>query len=270
MRMIKALANPYLFSILTLIFLVSILGCQNDEGKTILIKGNVDNTSATVQALVNGQVVDTDDTDSNGNYRVMVSNNAERVELRFMTNTFNVGRVIPLTPDSEVIFDVSIEPAVITINNWQVIQERLKLSGNDTITFDGPEADFSINGSGKDCIRLKGSSVLDISARNITVVDCGDGLITEGSTSLTFDAVENVNITTRTNGIRSSNDSSVFISSDNGIIISSNTANGIRSTGTSEVILDPQVTCTIFGSTNAISEGSNAFIDPDGCVLING
>ena len=268
--MIRTLANPYLFSILTLIFFVSILGCENDEGKKIEIKGNVQNTSATVEALVNGQLVDSDDTDSNGNYRVRVSNNANSVELRFITNTFNVGRVIPLTPDSEVIFDVSIEPGVITINNWQVIQQRLKLTGNDTITFNGPEANFSINGSGKDCIRLKGSSVLDISARNITIVDCGDGLITEGSSSLTFDAVEDVNVTARTNGIRSSNDSSVSISSDNGIFITSNQANGIRSTGTSEVILDPQVTCTIFGSVSAISEGSNAFIDPDGCVLING
>lgn len=268
--MIKAFANPYLFSIVTLIFLVSIVGCENDEGKKILIRGNVDNTSATVEAIVNGELVDSDDTDANGNYRVRVSNNAERVELRFVTNTFNVGRVIQLTPDSQVIFDVSIEPEVLTINNWQVIQDRLKLSGNDTITFNGPEADFSINGSGKDCIRLKGSSVLEISARNITVVDCGDGLITEGSSSLTFDAGENVNVTARTNGIRSSNDSSVSISSDNGIFISSNQANGIRSTGTSEVILDPLVTCTIFGSVNAINEGSNAFIDPDGCVLISG
>ncbi len=268
--MIKALANPYVFSILTLIFIVSFLGCENDETKKIVINGNVENTSATVEAVVNGQVVDSVDTDANGNYRVSVSNNANSVQLRFVTNTFNVGRVIQLTPDSEVIFDVSIEPGVITINNWQVIQERLKLSGNDTITYNEPDADFSINGAGKDCIRLKGSSVLDISARNITVVDCGEGLITEGSTSLTFDAVEDVNITARSNGIRSSNDSSVFISSDNGIFISSNTANGIRSTGTSEVILDPQVTCTIFGSTNAISEGSSAFMDPDGCVLING
>ena len=268
--MIKALGNSYLFPILTLLCFVSFVGCENDEGKKIVIKGNVDNTSATVEAIVNGQVVDSDDTDSSGNYRVRVSNNAERVELRFITNTFNVGRVIQLTPDSEVIFDVSIGPAVITINNWQVIQDRLKLSGNDTITYNEPDADFSINGSGKDCIRMKGSSVIDISARNITVVDCGEGIITEGSSSLMFDAVEDINITARSNGIRSRNDSSVFLSSDVGIFISSNTANGIRSTGTSEVILDPQVTCTIFGSTSAISEGSSAFIDTDGCVLTNG
>lgn len=268
--MIKQLGNSCLLSILTLLFLVSFVGCENDESKKIVIKGNVDNTSATVEAIVNGQVVDSVDTNINGNYRVRVSNNANSVQLRFVTNTFNVARVIQLTPDSQVIFDVSIDPGVITINNWQVIQERLKLSGNDTITYNEPDADFSINGSGKDCIRLKGSSVLDISARNITVVDCGEGIITEGSSSLTFDTVEDINITARSNGIRSRNDSSVFLSSDNGIFISSNTDNGIRSGGTSEVILDPQVTCTIFGSSNAINEGSSALIDPDGCVLISG
>lgn len=268
--MIKALGNSYLFSILTLLFLVSFAGCENDEAKKIVIKGNVDNTPATVEAIVNGQVVDSVDTNANGNYRLMVSNNADSVQLRFVTNTFNVARVIQLTPDSEVIFDVSIEPGVITINNWQVIQKRMKLSGNDTITYNEPDADFSINGSGRDCIHMRGSSVLDISARNITVVDCGEGLITEGSSSLTFDAVEDINITARSNGVRSRNDSSVFLSSDNGIFISSNTDNGIRATGTSEVILDPLITCTIFGSSNAISEGSTAVIDPDGCVLISG
>ncbi len=268
--MIKALDSSYLFSILTLFLLVSIAGCENDETKKILIKGNVDNTSATVEAIVNGQVVDSSDTDANGNYRLRVSNKDTSVQLRFVTNTFNVGRVIQLTPDSEVIFDVSIEPGVITINNWQVIQERLKLSGDDTITYNEPDADFSINGSGKDCVRMKGSSVLEISARNITVVDCGEGLIAEGSSSLIFDAVEDINITARNNGIRSRNDGSVILSSDNGIFISSNTENGIRSTGNSEVIVDPQVTCTIFGSINAISSSSTAFIDPDGCVLISG
>jgi hypothetical protein len=268
--MIKALGNSYLFPILTLLFLLSFIGCENDESKKIVIKGNVDNTSATVEAVVNGQVVDSVDTDANGNYRLRVSNNADSVQLRFVTDTFNVARVIQLTPDSEVIFDVSIEPGVITIDNWQVIQERLKLSGEDSITYNEPDADFSINGSGKDCIRIKGSSVIDISARNITVVDCGEGIIAEGSSSLMFDAVEDINITARSNGIRSRNDSSVFLSSDNGIFVSSNTENGIRSTGTSEVILDPQVTCTIFGSNNAISASSSAFIDPDGCVLING
>jgi hypothetical protein len=268
--MIKVLENSYLFAMLTLLFLVSLAGCQNEESKKIVIKGNVDNTPATVEAIVNGQVVDSDDTNANGNYRVSVSNNANSVQLRFVTNTFNVARVIQLTPDSQVIFDVSIEPGVITINNWQVIQERLKLSGNDTITYNEPDADFSINGSGKNCIHMKGSSVVDISAKSITVVDCGEGIITEGSSSLAFNAVENINITARSNGIRSTNDSSVFLSSDIGIFVSSNTANGIRSAGTSQVTLDPQVTCTIFGSTNAISEGSSASIDPDGCVLISG
>jgi hypothetical protein len=268
--MIKTLANPYLFSILTLLFLVSFVGCENDESKKIIIKGNVDNTAATVEAIVNGQVVDSDDTDANGNYQLKVSNNAASVQLRFVTNTFNVGRVIQLTPDSQVIFDVSIEPAVITINNWQVLQDRLNLSGNDTITYNEPDADFTIDGSGKNCIHMKGSSVIDLSARNITIVDCAGGIITESSSSLTFDAVQNINITARSNGVSSRNDSSVFMSSDNGIFISSNTATGIRASGTSEVTLDPQLTCTIFGSTTAISEGSSAMIDPDGCVLIGG
>jgi hypothetical protein len=269
--MIKALGNSYSFPILTLLFLVSLVGCESDETKKIIIKGNVQNTSATVEAIVNGQVVDSVDTDANGNYRLRVSNNADRVQLRFVTNTFpEVAIVIQLTPDSEVIFDVSIEPGDITILNWQVTQERLKLSGDKIITYNEPEADFTINGSGKDCIRMKGSTVIDISARNITVVDCGEGIITEGSSNLMFGAVENINITARSNGIRSKNDSSVFLSSDNGIFISSNTENGIRSTGTSEVILDPQVTCTIFGSNNAISAGFTASIDPNGCVLIDG
>ena len=166
--MIKALANLHLLSILTLLLFLSFASCENDEGKKIVIRGNVDNTPATVEAIVNGQVVDSDDTNANGNYRVSVSNKANSVQLRFLTNAFNVARVIQLTPDSQVIFDVSIEPAVITINNWQVTQKRLGLSGKDTITYNEPEADFSIDGSGKNCIHMRGSSIVDISARNIT------------------------------------------------------------------------------------------------------
>jgi len=266
----KVSSKPHLFPILIFLFLVSFIGCENDEGKQIVIKGNVDNASATVEAIVNGQIVDSADSDANGNYRLRVSNDTDIVQLRFETNTFNVARVIQLTPDSQVIFDVSIEPAVVTINNWQVIQKRLKLSGNDAITYKEPDADFSINGVGKDCITMKGSSIIDISARNITLVDCGEGIIAEGSSSLMFNTVENINISARSNGIRSRNNSTLFLSSDNGIFISSNTDNGIRAMGTSEVKLDPQVTCTIFGSNRAISQGPDAFIDPNGCILIDG
>lgn len=266
----RAIGSPRLFPTIALLFLAFFMACENDESKKIVISGNIDNASATVEAVVNGQLVDSDDTDADGNYRVRVSNNADRVELRFITNAFNVGRVIQLTQDSEVIFDVSIGPGVISINNWQVLQQRLKLSGDDSITYNEPGADFSLNGSGKDCIQLRGSSIVDISARNLVLVDCGEGIIAEGSSSLTFEAVENINITSRSNGIRTGNSSYVFLSSENGIFISSNAANGIKATGTSAVILEPELTCTIFGLDNAINEGSKALIDPDGCVLING
>ncbi|MBI4228793.1 MAG: hypothetical protein HY693_03620, partial [Deltaproteobacteria bacterium] len=67
-------SKSHLFPILIALFLVSLIGCENDEGKQIVIKGNVHNASATVEAIVNGQIVDSADTDANGNYRLRVSN----------------------------------------------------------------------------------------------------------------------------------------------------------------------------------------------------
>ena len=55
---------------------------------------------------------------------------------------------------------------------------------------------------------------------------------------------------------------------DNNIFITSEKENGIRASGASIVIVDPQNNCTITGAKNAINQSGTSMVDPDGCTLV--
>ena len=159
---------------------------------------------------------------------------------------------------------------MVTILNFQIFQDRIRISGNDTFVFTDEDADFIIDGMGSDCIIAKGNSIIDISVNNITLADCGEGIRAVKNSDVRLETTLDINITAFNNGVRGENSSFVSLTSNNSIFISSDNANGIRTTGNSSVIVDPTSACTIFGGENAISEGGNSNIDTDICSLAAG
>ena len=254
--------------ILILSLSIYLISCE-DEGdeKRVLINGNVDNTTARVLAIIDGLEVDSDVTDNDGDFRLRVPSEFSDVELQFETDDFDAETEISITPDSEVTFDVSLAPDSVTILNFQIFQNRIRISGNDTFIFTETEADFIIDGKGSDCIIAKGNSIIDISVDNITLADCGEGIRAVKNSHVLLETTLDINITAFSNGVRGGDNSFVSLTSNNSVFISSDNDNGIRTTGNSSVMVDPTTACTIFGGENAISEGGNSNIEADGCSL---
>ncbi|MDA2920223.1 hypothetical protein MYX76_12160 [Desulfobacterota bacterium AH_259_B03_O07] len=265
-----SLNSVCLIPVLLILLSINLISCDDDGAKKITINGNVENATAEVTATVNGREVDRTATNSNGDFQIIVPNGFNDVLLRFVTLDFEVARIFKTTPDSKVNLVVSIEPDLITIIGWQILQGRIKLSGSDTFLFEETEVDFSINGRSNDCIRTKSDSFFEITVKSVTLANCGVGVRTEGTSDVIFQTDEDINLTARSDGIRSRNDSFVRLTADNSIFVSSDRENGIRAQETSVVRVEPTNTCTIFGANKAINAGSNATIDPDGCTLVDG
>ena len=104
-----------------------------------------------------------------------------------------------------------------------------------------------------------------------------EGINAENSATVIFESDEDIRKSAKKNGIKSNNNAVVRIAQtvtpiDNNIFIASLNENGIRAAGSSEVIIDPENTCTISGGTSkpAINQSGAATVDPDGCTLSNG
>jgi len=228
-----------------------------------------------VRAERNGEKVASDTTNSDGDFTLKVRDGA--ITLEFETSTFTVARMFTITEDSEVLLIVSLGPNQILVDNWEVLQDPIRCDNNQNfiITNDVNLVDFTINGNGKDCIRAKGDCLIDIEAQNIILNDCNEGLIAEGSASVTLEAlafptlIPTLTINAESNGIHTKGDSTVTLIGGN-ISVTSTGADGIRAEDSSDVEIQPSGLCTIEGSDDAIQKDGTATVDSDGCTLVIG
>ena len=107
------------------------------------------------------------------------------------------------------------------------------------------------------------------------MLGCDRGLDASNQSTITLEADESINITAKKDGIRTKNNSVVFVGQTavpiaNTVFITSNREIGIRSFGDSSVVIDPQLTCAISGAKAAIRENDSSSIDTDGCTLVGG
>lgn len=209
-----------------------------------------------------------------GEFKLRFKPNFNTIRLEFEGPDYNLSRNISVTRDSEVDLDVIIQisPANITFTNWTVFQDRIRANDFDEVLFNSTEADFNIDGKGGDCIRASGDSRVEITARTISLIDCKEGISAASFGLVILEADEDISLIANQDGIRSRDNTFVRVSMtsnpvDNNIFITSLKQNGIRSSGSSEVIVDPQNNCTITGSKNAISQSGTSIVDPDGCTL---
>jgi len=225
----------------------------------------------------NGRTLDSDITDEFGNFSLRFTSETGMVTIRFEDTGFNLARVIKVTDDSVVTLDVDIDlvtPAII-FTSWGVLQDRLQLNNNEEFTFDELEANFSINGDGRNCVSTSGSSIVFVRVKSITIFGCDRGLDSSNQSIITLEADEAINITSDGDTIRTNNSSMVFVgqtiaSTGNTVSISSNRNFGIRSFETSTVVINPQGTCTISGADGATRENDSSSITTGSCTLVGG
>jgi hypothetical protein len=217
-----------------------------------------------------------DRTNQSGEFRLTYKpNNDLNTTIEFEGEDFTLARGISVTEGSDVTLDEIIDTITpeIIFTEWIVDQRRLTLSSFDQVIFNDTEATFRIDGKNKNCIRAKGESRVEITARSISFINCSEGITTSSFALVDLQADEDINVIAKKDGIKSQDNSSVSLSMtgtpiDNNIFITSEKENGIRASGSSIVMVDPQNNCTITGAKNAISQSGTSVVDPDGCTLV--
>lgn len=225
----------------------------------------------------NDKRIDSTRTNQLGQFTLRFKPNTDTVRIEFEGSNFTLSRFIAVSRDSDVIFNVTlvVSPGEIIVNDWTVFQNRIREDGSDEFNFDSLEADFEIDGNGNTCIRSHGDSLVDITARSITLVDCNIGIDTQGSGFVLLEADEDITISANKDAIKSSNDSFVRVTQtvtpvNNNIFITSLREHGIKAAGNAEVEINPQNNCSISGAKSAIDQGGSSVVDPDGCTLVDG
>lgn len=290
--MVKLL-NRHSFLLILLIMVSfmssSIWGCSSGgggggDGKTKIngtvlevVSGSVSGIKVTVFNS-NNKKIDSTKTNNLGQFTLRFKPNSTTVKIEFEGDEFTLSRFIAVSRDSDVIFNVTLlveGPGEIVVNDWTVFQNPIRIDGSEELTFDSLEADFEIDGDGNTCIRAHGESVVEITARSITLVDCGIGIDTQSSGFVMLEADLDITISANKDAIKTSNDSFVRVTEtvtpiDNNIFITSLKEHGIKSAGASEVEINPQNDCSISGAKSAIDQSGTSSVDPDGCTLVDG
>ena len=215
-----------------------------------------------------------DRTNQSGEFRLTYVPDNDVAEIEFEGPDFTLSRFISVTQGSDVTLDEIIDTITpeIIFTEWIVDQRRLTLSSFDQVIFNDTEATFRIDGKNKNCIRAKGESRVEITALSISLINCSEGITTSSFALVDLQADEDINVIANKDGINSQDNSSVTLSMTinpvaNNIFITSNKENGIRASGSSVVIVDPELNCTITGAKDAIRQSGTSTVDPDGCTL---
>lgn len=218
-----------------------------------------------------------DRTNNAGNFRITYKPDDDTARIEFEGDDYILSRTISVTRGSDVqlneIID-TITPEII-FTEWTVDQRRIALSSFDEVIFNSTEAIFQIDGKGKNCIRAKGDSRVDIIAQTISLINCSEGITTSSFGFVSLMADEDINLSSRQDGIRTQDNSSVTVSMTNNpvannIFITSDRQNGIRTSGNSAVLVDPQFNCTITGDKDAVRISGNSSADTGTCTLVSG
>jgi len=244
-----------------------------------------------VIAEVDGEEVDVDITDGNGNF-VLTIPGGGNVTLIFNIDGFIVSIQI-FAPEGTV---VNIVVAIDQVED-EVIVEELDIDGTihcetgfvEIVKED--DVDLTVDGEGGDCIRVGGNCTLKIDPENIILTDCerciraegtsevmlstmdgdiscdasGDGISAVGNAIVDLNASGSGDITIsgEKDGISAEGTSEVNLFAT-GVIDISGGENGVEAKGTPLVDLNA-ASCIIGGGDNAIETDGNAMVDTNDC-----
>ena len=217
-----------------------------------------------------------DRTNNAGEFRLTYKPDDNTPRIEFEGDDYILSRNISVTEGSDVTLDEIIDTITpeIIFTEWTVNQRRLRLSSFDEVIFNSTEAIFQIDGKGNNCIRAKGESQVEITAFSISLINCSEGITTSSFALVDLRADEDINIIAKKDGIKSQDNSSVTLSMtlnpfDNDIFVTSSKENGIRSSGSSVVFVDPQNDCTITGAKDAVRQSGTSTVNTTTCTLVS-
>lgn len=246
----------------------------------------------TVSAILNGNTVDTDTTDAEGNFTLTAFGN---VTLVFVTDEFTISIDISIPEGTVVNIVVTLLPDEPDPDD-RVEVEDLEIAGTvrcetGVLNISDLVNDIVIDGGGEDdCIRVEGNCTLSIESNNLTLTNCErcidargtgqvtitsvdvscdaseDGIRSRGNSVVTLDADGDIDISVGENGIRADGNSATSLSATGDINVSGD-ENGIRAEGTSNVNVSADGECSIFGAENPVRQDGDPTIEIADCFL---
>ena len=223
-----------------------------------------------VIAEVDGEEVDVDITDGNGNFVLTVPGGGN-VTLIFNIEGFIISIQI-FAPEGTV---VNLVVAVDQVED-EVIVEELEIDG--TIRCENglveivkeDDVDLTVDGEGGDCVRVSGNYTLNIDPENIIFTHCERCIRAEGTADVTVTTEDgDISCEASADGISAVGNATVNLgASGSGDIDISAGENGISAVGTSEVDLFATGVIDISGGENGIEAKGTPLVDLDGASCI--
>jgi hypothetical protein len=158
-------------------------------------------------------------------------------------------------------------PDNVQINAFEIMSGPIRTRELEDFSFDEEDANLTIDGNGNNCIEATGRSEVNMQVQDLTLTNCGEGVVGEDFANVILRAVgvPTLSIDANSNGIHAKDDSSIRLSGID-IFITAGT-NGILATGTSGVELHPSGNCVIEGGDEAVDERDVAVVNTAGCTL---
>ncbi len=216
-----------------------------------------------------------DTTDDLGNFRLNFRSTSQQISLEFESGSFGAQLPnFPVEDESTSILDITLQqnPALITIDRWQVFQDALSLFNDTVIDFNERQVEFNIDGDGGNCIFATNDVMISYRVKSINISDCREGIRIQGSASIILEADEDIIISSSQDAVLTLDDASVDIGQstnpiDNTITIESTGGFGINASGNSVVNINPENACSISGGREAVNVNSNATVNTSTCTL---
>jgi len=168
-----------------------------------------------VNAIVDGEIVDSDETNSSGSFKLKVPEG--KVTIQFETNPV-LSFQISVIEKSDISLLVSLDLAQqqVNVNTFQMVTDTLSCKKDENFIYIEPLiTEMTINGEGSsNCIKTKDDCFFNIEiGGRLNIINCDNGIISENTSEVDINPGEtsSLNITSSLNGIVGTNKSIITI-----------------------------------------------------------
>jgi hypothetical protein len=229
-----------------------------------------------VDAVVNGEIVDSDTVDSGGRFELRVDDENLTEDVKIVFNTAPILELDILTiEESDVSLVVSLFPVAgdIVVSTFQIETRDLSCEGDGTFSYVEPQVTtMTIDGDdGKECIRARDECqfIINIGGR-LNVQNCDDGVVAEDDSEvrLTPGTMSSLNIIAGRNGIRAANNASIVATGFDVDIAGREYGISAKNNAFVQVSVPIIGTCDIDGGRGAVDSNNAAIVDIGECRTI--
>lgn len=225
-----------------------------------------------VDAIVNGEVVDSDTTDSGGRFELRVREGNVTQEVRIAFNTAPVVTLDILTiENSDVSLVVSLAPEAgeVAVNTFQIATDELECQDEESFSYIEPlVTTMTVGSGGKYCIRTRDDCRFGIEiGGRLNLQDCSDGVLAEDFSEVRLNpgAMSSLNIDVDGNGIRGTDSSSVIATGFDVDIIANDYGISANRNAFVQISVPVIGTCDIDGGKGAVDTSNSAIVDIGEC-----